>query len=73
MSRTLLVHSELGGEVVSMARRTKPLTIKVTHRYVHDPEAVERGLQTWAMFLAEHLRAQLLAEVKRERAEVGSK
>lgn len=29
---------------------------KVTNRYVVDPEAVERGLQAWAMFLAKHLR-----------------
>jgi hypothetical protein len=49
-----------------MARRSKPLTIKVTHRYVHDPEAVERGLQLWASFLAEHLRKQLLAEARRQ-------
>jgi hypothetical protein len=49
-----------------MARRSQPLTIKVTHRYVHDPEAVERGLQIWAMFLAEHLRKQMLEEAKRE-------
>lgn len=48
-----------------MARRAKPLTIKVTHRYVHDPEAVERGLQVWAMFLAEHLRKQLLEEARK--------
>jgi hypothetical protein len=52
-----------------MARRAKPMTIRVTHRYVHYPEAVERGLQTWAMFLAEHLRTQLLAEVRREQEE----
>jgi len=49
-----------------MGRRAKPLTIKVTHRYVHDPEAVERGLQAWAMFLADHLRKQMLEEARRE-------
>lgn len=51
-----------------MARRSKPITIKVTHRYVHDPEAVERGLQAWAMFLAEHLRKKMLAEAQAEEA-----
>jgi hypothetical protein len=50
-----------------MARRTKPLTIHVTHRYVYDPEAVERGLQTWAIFLAEHLRKQISEEARRRR------
>jgi hypothetical protein len=49
-----------------MARRAKPLTIKVTHRYVHDPEAVERGLQAWAMFLADHLRKQMVEEARRQ-------
>lgn len=49
-----------------MARRSKPLTIRVTHRYVHDPEAVERGMQAWAMMLADHLRKQMLEESKRE-------
>lgn len=49
-----------------MARRSKPITVKVTHRYVHDPEAVERGLQTWAIFLAEHLRKQVLEEEEQE-------
>lgn len=49
-----------------MGRRAKPLTIKVTHRYVHDPEAVERGLQAWAMFLADHLRKQMLEDAKRQ-------
>jgi hypothetical protein len=53
-------------EVAFMARRSKPLTIKVTHRYVHDPEAVERGLQVWAMFLAEHLRKQMLEEARHQ-------
>lgn len=49
-----------------MARRSKPLTIKVTHRYVYDPEAVERGMQAWAMLLADHLRKQMLEEARRE-------
>lgn len=49
-----------------MARRTKPMVVKVTHRYVHDPEAVERGLQAWAMMLADHLRKQMLDEARRE-------
>lgn len=52
-----------------MARRTKPLTIKVTHRYVHDPEAVERGLQLWATFLAEHMRKQMIEEARRTQEE----
>jgi hypothetical protein len=52
-----------------MSRRTKPITIKVTHRYVYDPEAVERGLQTWAMFLAEHLHKQMLEEVRLKQQE----
>jgi len=49
-----------------MARKSKPLTIKVTHRYVYDPEAVERGLQAWAMFLADHLRKQMLEESRKQ-------
>lgn len=49
-----------------MARRRQPMTIKVTHRYVYDPEAVERGLQAWAMFLADHLRKRMLEESRRE-------
>jgi len=49
-----------------MARKSKPLTIKVTHRYVYDPEAVERGLQAWAMFLADHLRKQIVEESRKK-------
>lgn len=52
-----------------MARRAKPINIKVTHRYVYDPEAVERGLQTWAIFLAEHLRKQMLVEMHSKHSE----
>lgn len=49
-----------------MARTRKPVVVKVTHRYVYDPEAVERGLQAWAMFLADHLRKQMIEESKRQ-------
>ncbi len=49
-----------------MARRRKPVTIKVTHRYVYDPEGVERGLEAWAMFIADHLRKQVLEESRRQ-------
>lgn len=49
-----------------MARRKKPHVIRVTHRYVVDPEAVERGMQAWAMFLAEHLRKKVAEEWQEE-------
>lgn len=54
-----------------MARRPREYTIKVTHRYVHDPEAVERGLEAWAMFLARHLH-ELVAQQQQEEAEAGA-
>lgn len=50
-----------------MGRRKQPYVVKVTHRYVVDPEAVERGLQAWAMFLAEHLRKKMAEELKEQR------
>jgi hypothetical protein len=53
-------------EVALMGRRKQPYTIKVTHRYVVDPEAVERGLQAWAMFLAEHLRKKMAEELQEQ-------
>jgi hypothetical protein len=50
-----------------MARKAKEYTVKVTHTYVHNPEAVERGLELWASYLAEHL-ARRMAEEHREKA-----
>lgn len=38
----------------------RPLKLHVTERYVHDPEAVERGLQAWMAFLGEAARRRLL-------------
>lgn len=38
-----------------MPRKRREYTVQVTHTYVHDPEAVERGLQLWATYLAQHL------------------
>lgn len=51
-----------------MARKRKEYTIQVTHRYVHDPESVERGLQLWATYLAQHL-IRRLAQEREERPE----
>lgn len=39
----------------------RPLKLYVTERFVHDPEAVERGLQAWVAFLGEADRRRLLA------------
>ncbi|MFZ5813894.1 MAG: hypothetical protein ACOY93_01145 [Bacillota bacterium] len=47
-----------------MARKPKEYTVHVTHSYVHDPEAVERGLQLWATFLAQHLIRRMSEERK---------
>lgn len=33
-----------------MARR-KPVEVRFTERFVHDPEAVEQGLKAWVTFL----------------------
>lgn len=52
-----------------MARKPKEYVVKVTHRYVHNPEAVERGLELWATYLAEHL-AKRMAEEHRAKTNV---
>lgn len=54
--------------MAALARKRKEYTVQVTHSYVHDPDAVERGLQLWASFLAQHLIRRLNEErqVKRE-------
>lgn len=49
-----------------MTRKRKEYTVHVTHTYVHDPESVERGLQLWATYLAQHLVRQL-AEAQQAR------
>lgn len=49
-------------EVVGLAGRRKEYTVHVTHTYTHDPEAVERGLQLWASYLARHLIRRLAEE-----------
>lgn len=54
-------------EVAALARRRKEYTVHVTHTYVHDPEAVERGLQLWASYLAQHLIRRLDAEGLKKR------
>lgn len=54
-----------------MARRPKEYIVKVTHRYVHDPEAVERGLELWATYLAEHLSKRLAEEARKKSTEIG--
>lgn len=54
------VHKDQPGEVRRLAGKQEKYIIQVTHRYVPDPAAVERGLQIWAMYLAEHLRSQAL-------------
>jgi hypothetical protein len=56
-------------EVVSLARRPKEYIVKVTHRYVHNPEAVERGLELWATYLAEHLSRRLAEEARAKKNE----
>jgi len=53
--------------VVTVARKRKEYTVHVTHTYVHDPEAVERGLQLWASYLAQHLIRRLGEEQKAKR------
>lgn len=50
-----------------MARKRKQYTIHVTHTYVHDPEAVERGLQLWVGYLAQHLIRRFAEEPKAKR------
>jgi hypothetical protein len=47
-----------------MRRKANDATIKVTHRYVHNPEAAERGMELWASYLARHVRKQLAEEEK---------
>lgn len=50
-----------------MPRGKKQLTIKVTHRYVVDPEAVEQAMKVWAAMLAETLRRKAQEQARRER------
>lgn len=47
-----------------MKRKADESLIKVTHRYVHNPEAVERGMELWASYLARHLKKRLAQEAK---------
>lgn len=49
-----------------MARRRQQLTIHLTEKFVYDPEAVERGLKAWAMFLSEHVKELLREEAEQE-------
>lgn len=51
------------GESARPKGRGRQLTIHVTHRYVSDPEAVERGIELWVSLLAEALRRKLAAEM----------
>lgn len=60
------------GEGCHMARKAKPVEIKVTHIYTPDPEAVERGLELWASFLARHLMKRLAEERHQAERETGS-
>lgn len=50
-----------------MARQTEKCTIKVTNKYVHNPEAAERGRELWASYLAEHLARRLAEEARARR------
>jgi hypothetical protein len=50
-----------------VARQPKEYTVKVTHQFVHNPEAVERGLQLWAAYLASHLGRRLAQEARERR------
>lgn len=45
-----------------MARRSKPMTVKVTQKFIPDPQAVELGIKTWAMFLADQLQQEMADE-----------
>lgn len=38
-----------------MAGKRQPIRVVATHRYVRDPEAVERALETWARYLAQRV------------------
>ncbi len=49
-----------------MPRRPAKLVIHLTEKFVYDPEAVERGLKAWAMFLSEHLR-ESMKEAERDK------
>ncbi len=50
-----------------MGRRPKEYTVRVTHKCVHNPEAVERGLRLWATYLARHLSRKLAEEARGRR------
>jgi hypothetical protein len=52
-----------------MGRKPNEYTVKLTHTYVHNPEAVERGLALWAAYLAGHLRRRLNAEEGKRRSD----
>ncbi|MDF2629684.1 MAG: hypothetical protein K0R39_3515 [Symbiobacteriaceae bacterium] len=58
-------------EVVRVGRRSKEYTVTVTHSYVHNPGAVERGLQLWAAYLAQQV-GRRLAEEARQRRNTGA-
>lgn len=45
-----------------MARRPAQVVIHLTEKFVYDPEAVERGLKAWALFLSEHLKESMKEE-----------
>jgi len=55
-------YPRLKKEGITVARKRKEYTVHVTHSYVHDPESVERGLQLWATYLAQHLIRRLSEE-----------
>lgn len=50
-----------------MPRGKKTLTIKVTHRYVADPEAVDRAMKIWASMLAEAIKRKALEQARAAR------
>lgn len=52
-----------------MRRVKKPLVVTVTHHYVSDPEAVDRGMRLWAHWLAEALKRRIPAESSAEPAD----
>jgi hypothetical protein len=48
--------------VLQVRRKASEVTVRVTQKYVHDPEAVERGKELWASYLARHLSKRLAEE-----------
>jgi hypothetical protein len=51
-------------EVLLVGRKPKEITLTITHTYVHNPEAVERGLELWASYLARHMAKRLTEEAQ---------